>query len=33
MKIEDVEGIGPVYAAKLQAAGVRTTDDLLGQGG
>jgi predicted flap endonuclease-1-like 5' DNA nuclease len=32
MKIEDVEGIGPVYAAKLQAAGVRTTDDLLEQG-
>jgi predicted flap endonuclease-1-like 5' DNA nuclease len=33
MKIEDVEGIGPVYAGKLQAAGVRTTDDLLEQGG
>ncbi len=32
MKIQDVEGIGPVYAAKLQAAGVRTTDDLLEQG-
>lgn len=32
MKIEDVEGIGPVYAAKLQAAGVRTTEDLLDQG-
>ncbi len=32
MKIEDVEGIGPVYAAKLGAAGVATTDDLLEQG-
>lgn len=32
MKIEDVEGIGPVYAEKLQAAGIRTTDDLLEQG-
>jgi predicted flap endonuclease-1-like 5' DNA nuclease len=33
MKIEDVEGIGPTFAAALQAAGVRTTDDLLEQGG
>lgn len=32
MKIEDVEGIGPVYASKLGAAGVATTDDLLEQG-
>ena len=32
MKIEDVEGIGPAYAAKLQAAGVDTTDDLLARG-
>ena len=32
MKIEDVEGIGPVYAAKLGAVGVTTTDDLLEQG-
>jgi len=32
MKIEEVEGIGPVYAAKLGEAGVRTTDDLLEQG-
>ncbi len=32
MKIEDVEGIGPVYAAKLGTAGVATTDDLLEQG-
>jgi predicted flap endonuclease-1-like 5' DNA nuclease len=32
MKIIDVEGIGPVYAAKLEAAGVKTTDDLLERG-
>ncbi len=32
MKIVDVEGIGPTYAAKLQKAGVHTTDDLLKQG-
>jgi predicted flap endonuclease-1-like 5' DNA nuclease len=32
MKIEDVEGIGATYAAKLQAAGVQTTDDLLAAG-
>jgi predicted flap endonuclease-1-like 5' DNA nuclease len=32
MRIEDVEGIGPTYAAKLQAAGVSTTDDLLDKG-
>ncbi len=29
MKIEDVEGIGPAYAAKLQEVGINTTDDLL----
>lgn len=28
-KIEEVEGIGPVYAQKLIAAGVKTTDDFL----
>jgi predicted flap endonuclease-1-like 5' DNA nuclease len=28
-KIEDIEGIGPVYAKKLVEAGVNTTDDLL----
>ncbi len=28
-KINDIEGIGDVYAAKLNAAGVKTTDDLL----
>jgi predicted flap endonuclease-1-like 5' DNA nuclease len=33
MKIEDVEGIGPIFAQKLQAAGVNTTDDLLDRGG
>ena len=32
MRIEDVEGIGPAYAAKLAAVGVRTTDDLLTAG-
>lgn len=26
--IEDIEGIGAVYAEKLQAAGVKTTADL-----
>ena len=29
LKIEDIEGIGPVYAKKLMEAGVHTTDDLL----
>jgi predicted flap endonuclease-1-like 5' DNA nuclease len=29
VNIEDVEGIGPVFAGKLREAGVRTTDDLL----
>ena len=33
MKVEDVEGIGPVIAAKLQENGVHTTDDLLAKGG
>jgi len=33
MKIEDVEGIGPGFAAKLTAAGVATTDALLERGG
>ena len=31
-KIEDIEGIGPTYAGKLNAAGVKTTDDLLKAG-
>ncbi len=32
MKIIDIEGIGPAYAAKLDQAGIRTTDALLKQG-
>ena len=32
MRIDEVEGIGPSNAAKLSAAGVATTDDLLSQG-
>ena len=32
MRIEDVEGIGPVFAAKLESAGVGSTDDLLERG-
>lgn len=28
-KIEEIEGIGSVYAEKLEAAGVKTTEDLL----
>ncbi len=28
-KIDQIEGIGEVYAAKLQEAGIKTTDDLL----
>lgn len=28
-KISDIEGIGPVYAEKLQAVGIRTVDALL----
>ncbi len=31
--IIDIEGIGPAYAEKLQAAGINTTDDLLSKGG
>lgn len=31
-KLLDVEGIGPVYAQKLKAAGVASTKDLLEQG-
>jgi predicted flap endonuclease-1-like 5' DNA nuclease len=30
-KIAEIEGIGPAYAEKLQAAGIQTTDDLLEQ--
>jgi predicted flap endonuclease-1-like 5' DNA nuclease len=32
MRIEEVEGIGPTYGAKLQAAGVNSTEDLLERG-
>ncbi len=28
-KIDQIEGIGEVFAAKLQEAGIKTTDDLL----
>jgi predicted flap endonuclease-1-like 5' DNA nuclease len=31
--IIDIEGIGPAYATKLNAAGINTTDDLLLKGG
>ncbi|RMF55892.1 MAG: DUF4332 domain-containing protein [Calditrichaeota bacterium] len=31
-KISDIEGIGPVYAEKLQAAGVRSVKALLEKG-
>lgn len=32
MKIDEVEGIGPVYGEKFALAGIVTTDDLLSQG-
>ncbi|RPJ07635.1 MAG: DUF4332 domain-containing protein [Spirochaetaceae bacterium] len=32
-KLEEVEGIGPKYAAMLKKAGVRGTGDLLKKGG
>ena len=32
-KVEEIEGIGPVYAKKLAAERIRTTDELLGVGG
>lgn len=28
-KIEEIEGVGGIYAQKLETAGVKTTDDLL----
>ncbi|MBD5251542.1 MAG: DUF4332 domain-containing protein [Bacteroides sp.] len=28
-KIIEIEGVGEAYAAKLEAAGIKTTDDLL----
>ena len=33
MRIEDIEGIGPAQTAKLTAAGVSSTDDLLAKAG
>lgn len=33
MKIEEIEGIGPAYAAKLREAGLTTVEALLEQGG
>lgn len=33
MKVEDIEGIGPAFAAKLQEAGVSTSDALLAEAG
>jgi predicted flap endonuclease-1-like 5' DNA nuclease len=32
MKIIDIEGIGPTYAAKLTSVGIRTTGKLLKKG-
>jgi predicted flap endonuclease-1-like 5' DNA nuclease len=32
-KLEEIEGVGPVYAGKLREAGVDTTDELLQVGG
>ena len=32
MKVIDIEGIGPAYAAKLAEAGVRTVEGLLKKG-
>ena len=33
MKLEEIEGIGPTYAAKLAEHGLQTTDHLLEHGG
>lgn len=32
MKVEDVEGIGPVYGEKLRAAGIESVEELLEKG-
>jgi predicted flap endonuclease-1-like 5' DNA nuclease len=32
-KLIDIEGVGPAFAAKLQKAGVRSTESLLARGG
>ncbi len=31
-KIQKIEGIGPTYGSKLEAVGIKTTDDLLEKG-
>lgn len=33
MNIEEIEGIGPAYRAKLEAAGVKTVETLLDRAG
>ena len=33
MKVEDIEGIGPTYAAQLKDAGIATSDALLEKAG
>lgn len=33
MKLIDIEGIGPAYAAKLEEGGVTSVEDLLAKGG
>lgn len=30
-KIDEIEGIGPAYRAKLEGAGINTTEELLGK--
>jgi len=32
-KVEEIEGIGPMYAKKLNNTGIKTTDELLDAGG
>lgn len=32
MKIDEIEGIGPVFGEKLRAAGIDTTEELLEKG-
>ncbi len=32
MKIEEIEGIGPVFAEKLQTAGIESVEELLEKG-
>jgi predicted flap endonuclease-1-like 5' DNA nuclease len=33
MKVQEIEGVGPAYATKLEAAGVDTVEGLLAAGG